>query len=371
MKLYKFDYRGTIGQNVMTVPTDSQFLIGIGNGDLSSTATLIEDRPSTIQTIAAKILSFEDLEGEFEYKVPAYDNLGEPTAWTIGDKLPVDVFKDGNTTRMIFTYAGIWDSGGGEWTQWDAPDNAVPSLIFSIIPGEPTYWDVASILDGDSPVPQSASPEASTITIGVGPEPITPEADKIGEYTCFRFETDGTPFRKNYKATIEGKEIDLLIICKKMSVAYRDFEGGGGGGSSPVPYLHYYEVEQDETIVVYVTPDNIADIAQTCYVINDASNGVEMKIDHEAFGETTPIIEFYVKCTLDSSDPNWYTVTVDENISLGDVVVPYLDTTEGKIWHSSIHEMVYAPGMFIAKVRYFSDEQDATAEILYNVTGGE
>lgn len=103
MKLYKFDYRGTIGSNVITVPTDSQFLIGIGNGDVSSTAQLF---------------------------------------------------------------------------------------------------------DGSTEIPA--------------------EEDKIGEYTCFRMTTAETPSRKTYRAVIEGKDIDLLVICKKMSVAYRDLEGGGG-----------------------------------------------------------------------------------------------------------------------------------------------
>ena len=100
MKLYKFDYRGMIGSNVITVPTDSQFLIGIGNGDVSSTAQLF---------------------------------------------------------------------------------------------------------DGSTEIPA--------------------EEDKIGEYTCFRMETASTAFRKTYKAVIEGKVIDLLVICKNMSVAYRDMEG--------------------------------------------------------------------------------------------------------------------------------------------------
>ena len=89
MKLYKFDYKGTIGNHTITVPTDSQFLVGIGNGDPESTASLFD--------------------GETE---------------------------------------------------------------------------------------------------------LEPEAEKIGEYTCFRFETDGTPLRKTYKAIIDGKEIDILFILK-------------------------------------------------------------------------------------------------------------------------------------------------------------
>lgn len=107
MRLYKFDYRGTIGENIITVPTDSQFLVGISNGDATAEIKLFD--------------------GETE---------------------------------------------------------------------------------------------------------IEPMEDKIGAYTCFRFETDGTCGRKNYKATMTGTgyevKIALLVITAKMSVAYRDLEGGGG-----------------------------------------------------------------------------------------------------------------------------------------------
>lgn len=106
MKLYKFDYRGTIGENIITVPTDSQFLIGISNGDATAQIKLFD--------------------GEIE---------------------------------------------------------------------------------------------------------IEPMENKIGAYTCFRFETDGTCGRKNYKAIMTGTgyevKIALLVITAKMSVAYRDLEGGG------------------------------------------------------------------------------------------------------------------------------------------------
>ena len=107
MKLYKFDYRGTIGNNVITVPTDSQFLVGISNGDNEA---------------------------------------------------------------------------------------------------------VAKLYDGETEIPA--------------------EEDKVGKYTCFRFETDGTPKFMRYKAVLSGTgyevKIDILVISQKMTVAYRDLEGGGG-----------------------------------------------------------------------------------------------------------------------------------------------
>ena len=41
MKLYKFDYTGAIGDNVVNVPTDSQFLVGVGSA-ASSTVKLYD-----------------------------------------------------------------------------------------------------------------------------------------------------------------------------------------------------------------------------------------------------------------------------------------------------------------------------------------
>ena len=42
MRLYKIDFKNAIGDNVVTVPTDSEFLVGLGNGDSTSTAKLYD-----------------------------------------------------------------------------------------------------------------------------------------------------------------------------------------------------------------------------------------------------------------------------------------------------------------------------------------
>lgn len=121
MKLYKIDFTNTIGNNVVTVPTDSEFLLGLSNGDADATVQLFD--------------------GEIELEAME---------------------------------------------------------------------------------------------------------DKIGSYTVFQFETSGVPSRKHYKGVFtktetEGEDeeavttvlynvtVDILVICQKMTVAYRDLTGGGGG----------------------------------------------------------------------------------------------------------------------------------------------
>ena len=72
----------------------------------------------------------------------------------------------------------------------------------------------------------------ATIKLFDGATEIQAEEDKVNAYTCFRFSTGGTPFRKLYTGVVTGanysKTIDILVICEKLSIAYRDMEGGGG-----------------------------------------------------------------------------------------------------------------------------------------------
>ena len=70
-----------------------------------------------------------------------------------------------------------------------------------------------------------------TIKLFDGATEIQAEEDKVNAYTCFKFSTGGTPFRKLYTGVVTGsnysKTIDILVICEKLSIAYRDLEGGG------------------------------------------------------------------------------------------------------------------------------------------------
>ena len=69
----------------------------------------------------------------------------------------------------------------------------------------------------------------ATIKLFDGATEIQAEEDKVNAYTCFRFSTGGTPFRKLYTGVVTGsnytKTIDILVICEKLSIAYRDMEG--------------------------------------------------------------------------------------------------------------------------------------------------
>ena len=86
----------------------------------------------------------------------------------------------------------------------------------------------------------------ATVQLFDGETELEAMEDKIGSYTVFQFETSGVPSRKHYKGVFtktetEGEDeeavttviynvtVDILVICQKMSVAYRDLTGGSGG----------------------------------------------------------------------------------------------------------------------------------------------
>lgn len=194
MKLFKVDFKNAIGTNMVTVPTDSEFLVGLGNGDSTSTAKLF----------------------------------------------------DGET-------------------------------------------------------------ELSAMT------------DKIGDYTCFRFATDGTPSRKQYKGVLSGatgtQEVSLMVNCQKQSIAYRDLEGSGGGGITTLPYLKQAIVTESTEITV--TPENIGEIANTMYILQADDVGVlpqfRLNVDTESFGDIEPIVQTYLY--LNSESP---VTSESTSISFGD-----------------------------------------------------
>ena len=57
MKLYKVNFTNTIGNNVVTVPTDSEFLLGLSNGDASATVQLF-DGETELEAMEDKIGSY-------------------------------------------------------------------------------------------------------------------------------------------------------------------------------------------------------------------------------------------------------------------------------------------------------------------------
>ena len=57
MKLYKIDFNNQIGKNIVTVPTDSEFLLGLSNGDSAATIKLYDG--------ATEITALEDKVGNY------------------------------------------------------------------------------------------------------------------------------------------------------------------------------------------------------------------------------------------------------------------------------------------------------------------
>lgn len=156
MKLYKIDFNNQIGKNIVTVPTDSEFLLGLSNGDSAATIKL-------------------------------YDDVTEITALE----------------------------------------------------------------------------------------------DKVGNYTCFRFSTNETPSRKVYKGTVNGSQpVEILVISKKMSVAYRDFEGSINGATCKSLVMQ----NADGDVTIDIDGTNFMNVERTIFEIGTtdaqvASNTITANID--------------------------------------------------------------------------------------------
>ena len=241
MKLYKFDYRGTIGENVITVPTDSQFLIGIGNGDATATAQLFDGE--------TEITPEEDKIGE--YTCFRFETDGTPSRKNYKAVINGNNFETKDLWVVPFDevdyqgYTSIWlglpesinpedlnyVGGSGQAPVLTSFQAYVYGVDFSVSPRSITYlktitltWNAGkSAYDipedfGNNVVKyiQFADCTESHIYFGYGWETAT-ESD--GEYDEKTSVGVPNPYTQN---------IDLLVICQKMSVAYRDFEGGGG-----------------------------------------------------------------------------------------------------------------------------------------------
>ena len=122
----------------------------------------------------------------------------------------------------------------------------------------------------------SYDPDA-TIRLFDGETEIQAEEDKVNAYTCFRFSTGGTPFRKLYTGVVTGsnytKTIDILVICEKLSIAYRDMEG------EELTEIDFSEVTPINA--PWVLPDDLAPYATTAslsaYATTDSLSAYEEK----------------------------------------------------------------------------------------------
>lgn len=305
MKLYKIDFTNTIGDYMVTVPTDSQFLIGISNGDSEADVELLDGEteitPEDEKIGAYTVFNFEtdgtpfrkhlkaNINGQkpvtkywdaHEYDItdstktatmaildddvfPGYEDNHPvpPTATTMTVK-----FKDasGNySTTLIYTYNSVATAGGYPCSIWDAPT------------------EIDEEITNAFPVPVKIRMKLGVVW---GWNKIEP--NYTGQTSSVNWKA--TPLVADIQIPYEGYEpytnkLNIVVKCDKMSVAYRDFEGGNGGGTfSPC-------VMNTTTSVVQVTPDNLATVERTIYTASvDAedfsiSKSVTFDIDEDAF----------------------------------------------------------------------------------------
>jgi hypothetical protein len=246
MKLFKYDYTGAIGNNVVTVPTDSQFLVGISNGQDESDVELYDG--------ATEIPAEENKVGK--YTCSRFETDGEPS------RKP---YKAVITPKEVIV-KNLW----APWLYTETPYKGFEGIYLAIEEGV-TPLDIN--FDPDFPSRQPAVKSFKAYFYGEDPHtskltylesatltwqpvsycysvfPDTPqsmldyklvkyiqfsEAASDYMYYCYGFsssqlnmgdgDTDGTwpiPF------TIAGTPVslDLIVDVKKQSIAYRDLEG--------------------------------------------------------------------------------------------------------------------------------------------------
>lgn len=312
MKLYKIDFTNTIGDYMVTVPTDSQFLLGISNGDSDAEVELLEGEteitPEDEKIGAYTVFKFETDGTPFRKHLKANINGQKPvtkywdaheydiTDGTLTGTMAIlddDVFaiynpeapthpiaptatemtvkfKDasGNySTTLVYTFNAVAQAGGLPSSIWDAPTE-IDESITSVIP-----------------VPKKIRLKNAPL-IGWGWNKIEP--NYTGQSSTVNWKA--TPLVADIQIPYEDYEpytdkLNIVVKCDKMSVAYRDFEGGGEGGSGNLQPM----VVDSTTSVVQVTPDNLATIERTIYIASvdaeDVSSirAVTFEIDEDAF----------------------------------------------------------------------------------------
>lgn len=308
MKLYKIDFTNTIGDYMVTVPTDSQFLLGISNGDSEADVELLDGEteitPEDEKIGAYTVFNFETDGTPFRKHLKANINGQKPVTkyWdaheynlvngedtsTIaildgdvfaelktepnihaefdGDDTMTVKFKDasGNySTTLTYTYNNALVAGGIACTVWDAPEEIDEEISSTyLIPKKIRIKNVKTIW-GWNKIEPNYTGQSSTVN------------------------WKATPLVADIQIPYEGYDpytdkLNIVVKCDKMSVAYRDFEGNGGGTFSPC-------MMDTTTSVVQVTPDNLATVERTIYTASvDAedfsiSKSVTFNIDEDAF----------------------------------------------------------------------------------------
>lgn len=175
---------------------------------------------------------------------------------------------------------------------------------------------------------------AATIKLYDGATEITALEDKVGNYTCFRFSTNETPSRKVYKGTVNGSQpVEILVISKKMSVAYRDFEGSSSGATCKPLVLQ----NSSTNLSVDIDAMNFMDVERTIYEIGTtdaqvASKTITVNIDLADFPVETGSTQMFklnlkINCLGDAvttPDGLISIITTDGELSTSDFYASYI-----------------------------------------------
>ena len=312
-KLYKFDYRGTIGENVITVPTDSQFLIGIGNGDLSS-ATQLFDGNTEILPEDEKIGEYTCFKMETQgtqfrkpykavitgYKTEYVNkdtNTYEHSNFIADIIIPEDTYElDGTTNKKV-----PWKGEGQRPDKVEVRYRDTNGEVLGIV----KYHFAAQIVSGGT-LRVTWKIDEEFESFGYACVNIWFKASAVYQWNKVAFkktsESQYDEISKNETGTpvpIEvnipyTQNISLMVICQKQSVAYRDLEGSGG--TTTLPYLKERAIT--ETTTINVTPENAGELAHTIFSFNfptdSATHGVNFHIDDADFEEAHPAFQTYV-----------------------------------------------------------------------------
>ncbi len=252
MKLYKIDFTNTIGDYVVTVPTDSQFLLGISNGDSEADVELLDGEteltPEEDKIGAYTVFNFETDGTPFRKHLIAningqkpvtkywdaheYDLVNGEDTSTIaildgdvfaelktepnihaefdGDDTLTVKFKDasGNySTTLTYTYENALVASGIACTVWNAPEEIDEEISSTyLIPKKIRLKNVQTIW-GWNKIEPNYTGQSSSVN------------------------WKATPLVADIQIPYQGTEsytdkLNIVVKCDKMSVAYRDIDTG-------------------------------------------------------------------------------------------------------------------------------------------------
>lgn len=389
MKLYKIDFTNTIGDYMVTVPTDSQFLIGISNGDSEADVELLDGEteitPEDEKIGAYTVFNFETdgtpfrkhLKANINGQKPAtkywdaheYDitngtltgtmaildddlfakaNPEDPTHPVAPTATEMTVkFKDasGNySTTLVYTYYAVAMAGGLPSSVWKAPteiDEAITSVI---------------------PVPKQIRLKNAPL-IGWGWNKIEPN------YT-------GQSSSVNWKPTLlvadiqipyEGYDpytdkLNIVVKCDKMSVAYRDFEGSINGATCKSLVMQ----NADGDVTIDIDGTNFMDVERTIFEIGTtdaqvASNTITVNIDLDDFPVEeglTPMFKLNLKINC-----------LGDAVSTPDGLIT-INTTDGDLSTSDFYASYISGPTSLATVIGDSSGTSLLVELIFNADGG-